>query len=234
MALLRGVVDLLFPPACQVCRTPGAAVLCRACVERFRLIHPPVCERCGKPLRGPPDLDFTCIPCRHRRLYFKQARAVGVYEGTLRDAVHSLKFKGRAALSGPLGRMMADVAARDRVLCACDVVIPVPLHPARRAERGFNQAEVLAQEVAAALQRPLAPHAVARARATLAQSGLPLPERRANVRRAFTAAPLTVRRVLLIDDVLSTGFTAGECARALRAAGAGEVVVLTLARSVLE
>lgn len=234
MALLRGVVDLLFPPSCQVCRAPGPELLCRACVDRFRLIRPPVCERCGKPLRGPPDLIFTCISCRHRRLYFRQARTAGVYDGALRDAVHALKFKGRVALSGPLGALMAEVAARDPVLRACDVVIPVPLHPARQAERGFNQAEALAQEVGAALQRPLAPHAVTRARATEAQSGLTLPERRANVRRAFVAAPLTVRRVLLIDDVLSTGFTVGECARALRVAGAREVVVLTLARSVLE
>ncbi|HLE77835.1 MAG TPA: double zinc ribbon domain-containing protein, partial [bacterium] len=89
MSLLRGVVDLLFPPACQVCRTPGPDVLCRVCADRFRLIRPPVCMRCGRPLRGPPDLVFTCVPCRRRRLYFSQARAVGIYDGTLRDAVHA-------------------------------------------------------------------------------------------------------------------------------------------------
>ncbi len=234
MALLRGVVDLLFPSACQVCRTAGPDVLCRECVGRFRFIHPPVCERCGKPLRGPPDLVFTCIPCRHRRLRFRRARAAGVYDGALRDAVHALKFKGRLALGGPLGRLMADVAARDPLLRACDVVIPVPLHPARQAARGFNQAEVLAQEVAAVLRRPLALGVLQRMRDTEAQSGLSLQERRVNIRRAFVAGPVNVRRLLLIDDVLSTGFTAGECARALRGAGAQEVAVLTLARSVLD
>jgi ComF family protein len=234
VALLRSVLDLLFPPACQVCRTPGPDVLCRTCTDRFRLIRAPVCDRCGKPLRGPPDLLFTCTSCRHRRLYFRHARAVGIYDGPLRDAVHALKFKGRSALSEPLGAMMARVAISDWVLAGSEMVVPVPLHPARQAERGFNQSELLAREVALALRRPLTPRAVQRARPTEAQSGLPLPERRANVRGAFIAAPLTARRVLLIDDVLSTGFTAGACAHALRTSGAQQVVVLTLARSVLD
>lgn len=234
MSLLRGVVDLLFPPACQVCRTPGPAILCRACVDRFRLIRPPVCTRCGRPLRGPPDLVFTCIPCRHRRLYFRQARAAGIYDGALRDAVHALKFRGRAALSEPLGSLMAAAALADPVAEGCDVVVPVPLHPHRRAARGFNQSELLAREVAAVLDRPLDVRILCRQRDTPAQVGLPLSDRRTNVRRAFMAVPHPAKRVLLVDDVLSTGFTAAACAQALRAAGAREVVVLALARAVLD
>ncbi|MGH2347995.1 MAG: ComF family protein [bacterium] len=234
MALLRGILDVLFPPACQVCRTPGPDVLCRACTDRFRLIRPPVCDRCGRPLRGPPDLLFTCVKCRGRRLGFAHARAAGVYEGTLRDAVHALKFRGRMTLGAPLGRVMADAAGAAPALEGCDAIVPVPLHPSRRTERGFNQAEVLAQEVAAALGLSLAPDALKRVRATRAQSELQLDERRTNVRGAFAAAAGGFQKVLLIDDVLSTGFTARECARALRAAGARKVVVLALARTVLE
>jgi len=234
VALLRGLIDLLYPPACQVCRTPGPDVLCRVCTDRFRLIRPPVCDRCGKPLRGPPDLIFTCIKCRGRRLGFAHARAAGVYEGTMREAVHALKFHGRMALGAPLGRLMAEVAAADPLLEGCDVIVPVPLHASRRAERGFNQAEVLAQEMGARLVLPVAPDALKRARPTRAQSELLLDERRTNVRGAFVAAAGKFRKVLLVDDVLSTGFTARECARALRVAGAREVVLLTLARSVLE
>jgi len=234
VALLRGIVDLFFPPACLVCRTPGPDALCRSCTDSFRLIRPPVCDRCGRPLRGPPDLLFICMFCRRRHLHFRHARAVGIYDGPLRDAVHALKFRRRAELGEPLGRLMADLAAADPVLRGCDLVVPIPLHVDRLAERGFNQAEVLAQEVAVALDRPLASRVLTRVRATQAQSVLLLPERRANVRGAFAAAPVSVRRVLLVDDVLSTGFTAAACAQALRGAGAHEVVVLTLARSVLE
>ena len=235
MAILRGLVDLLFPPACQVCRTPDPAVLCAACRERFRLIQPPVCDRCGRPLRGPPGLDFSCIPCRGRRLHFRRARAVGVYEGSLREAIHALKFGGRIALSEPLGLLMAQVAVSDPALACADLVVPVPLHPTRLAERGFNQAELLGREVAAALGKPLAPQALARVRATAAQSRLEAAERRRNVRLAFAAGQVSsARSMLLVDDVFSTGCTASDCARALRAAGAREVVVLTLAHSVLE
>lgn len=159
---------------------------------------------------------------------------MGVYDGTLRDAVHALKFRGRAALGAPLGRLMAVAAQADPVAQACDVVVPVPLHPHRQAARGFNQSELLAREIAAALNRPVDVRILRRVRDTPAQVGLPLAERRTNVRAAFAAGGTTAGRILLVDDVLSTGFTAASCAQALRAAGASEVVVLALARAVLD
>ncbi|HEY3248236.1 MAG TPA: ComF family protein [bacterium] len=234
MALLRGLADLLFPPACQVCREPGPAVLCPTCRERFRLIRPPVCQRCGKPLRGPPTLIFTCIPCRHRRLHFKHARAAGVFEGPLRDAIHALKFRGRTALSEPLGRLMVDTAPVHSLVRGCEVVVPVPLHPRRLAERGFNQSELLAREVAAALRLPLDIGILQRTRSTAPQTDLPLTERKINVRQAFEATAPPTGSILLVDDVLSTGYTAAACAGALRRGGAREVIVLALARTVLE
>ena len=232
--LLRGVADLVFPPACQVCRTPGVFPLCGACRAGFRAIRPPICQKCGKPLRGSPDLVFTCIPCRHRRLRFTCARAAGVYEGALREAIHALKFGGRRALAEPLGTMMVEVAATDERLSSAELVVPVPLHASRLRERGFNQSEMLAVEIAQGLDRPLCTNLLERTRLTAPQSGLLLDDRRANVRGAFTRTALTwAGRILLVDDVISTGSTVSECARALRGCGASEVCVLTVAMAVL-
>jgi len=233
MALLRGLADLFFPPACQVCDALGDFPLCSRCRAEIPLIRPPVCRKCGRPLRGPPDLIFTCIPCRHRRTYFSCARAAGVYEGPLRDAIHALKFGRCQALAAPLGRLMAEVVATDPRMHA-DLIVPVPLHPRRLRERGFNQAELLAAEVSRYLNVPLNPGALRRVRLTDSQTALSRDDRRANVRAAFgTATSLAARRVLLVDDVVSTGATAAECARALRRGGVDEVAVVSAALAVL-
>ncbi len=198
------------------------------------LIGPPVCRKCGKPLRGPPDLLFTCVPCRHRRTSFACARAAGIYDAPLRDAIHALKFGGCQALAGPLGRLMAEVAATDPRLRA-DLIVPVPLHPQRLRERGFNQAELLAAEVGAYLRLPVRTDLLHRARPTKSQTELSRSDRRANVRAAFVAGSrCAFGRILLLDDVMSTGFTAAECSRVLRAAGTREVVVATAALAVLK
>lgn len=231
---LRGLLELVFPPACQVCRNGGTFPLCATCRCAFRLVRPPVCQKCGKPLQGQPDLLFTCIPCRHRRLYFAAARAAGIYDGTLRDAIHALKFRSGRALAAPLGSLMAACAAGAR-LPAAQLVIPVPLHRRRLRERGYNQSELLAAEVSDRLGLPVRSDVLLRRQTTEAQSALTLEERRANVRGAFIAArALDGQTVLLVDDVLSTGFTASECARVLRQAGAGQVIVLTAAIAVLD
>lgn len=234
MSALRGIIDLLFPPRCQVCRTPGLFPLCAACRSAIRVIHPPVCRRCGRPLRGPSDLLFTCITCRRRRPHFSAARAAGVYDGALREAIHAFKFGRRRALAAPLGRLMAQVARRDPQLQAADLIVPVPLHRRRFRERGFNQSALLASEVAADVGFPLAEDLLIKLRAAPPQSGLLLKDRRQNVRGAFTCAGPVHGAVILVDDVISTGFTVSECARILCQAGAARVVVLTAAMAVPE
>ncbi|MDR7507537.1 MAG: ComF family protein, partial [Armatimonadota bacterium] len=205
MALLRGLLDLLFPAVCSVCREAGEYPLCSRCRAAFRLIRPPVCQRCGRPLRGPPDLVFTCIPCRHRRTYFRCARARGIYDGPLRDAVCALKFGRCRAMARPLGEMVAEVVGSDPRMEA-DVVVPVPLHRRRLRERGFNQAELLAVEAGRLLGLPVRSSALTRVRESPPQVGLGRDERRANVRGAFAAGDgVAGVRVLLVDDVLSTG-----------------------------
>ncbi len=221
-------VDLLFPPRCQVCGTPEAFPLCERCWLEFPRIERPVCQVCGRPLRGPPDLLFVCVPCRHRRNPLR-VRAFGRYEGRLRDAVHALKYRGRLALADPLGCALAQLLAQDAREAAPDALVPVPLHPRREARRGFNQAEELARAVGRYLHRP-ARRVLVRVRDTPSQTELDEDERRRNVRGAF-AVRESVRglRLVLVDDVVTTGSTLAECAAALRAAGAAEVLGVALA-----
>lgn len=225
----RATLDLMFPPRCQVCAAPDGFPLCAACSQSFPCIAPPVCQVCGRPLRGPPDLVFTCVACRHRRNPLR-VRAFGRYEGRLRDAVHALKYQGRLALAEPLGRALAEVVSADPVLSRADAAVPVPLHPRRQARRGFNQAEELARY----LGRPVV-RALVRVRDTPSQTELDEDQRRRNVRAAFAVCrPVRGLRVVLVDDVVTTGSTLAECAAVLRAAGAAQVGAVTVAMALPE
>jgi len=205
-----------------VCGAGGAFPLCVGCLGGFSRIGPPCCQVCGRPLPGPPDLAFTCIPCRARADPLR-VRAFGLYEGRLRDALHALKYRGRVALADPLGQALVEVVREDPVLSTADALVPVPLHPRREAERGFNQSEELAKVIAQQTGIPLL-RALVRVRPTAPQVGLPEAERRENVRGAFAVhGPVRALRVVLVDDVVTTGSTLAECARTLCRAG-GEVV----------
>lgn len=229
----RAAVDLLFPPRCQVCGVLEEFPVCGACWTSFSRIAPPVCQICGRPLRGPADLVFTCVPCRGRR-HAVRVRALGRYEGRLRDAVHALKYRRKLALAEPLGRALADVVIRHGLLEGVDAVVPVPLHPRRQAHRGFNQAEELAGALGRSLARPVL-GALVRTRDTPSQTELAEEERRRNVRGAFAVrSPVVGLRVLLVDDVVTTGSTLRECAAALQAAGAAGVVAAAVAMTVLD
>lgn len=216
-----------------------------------------VCGRCGLPIvsaRASEFGPFTCGPCRTEEPGFDLARSHGVYGGALRKAILALKFHGKERLAGRLGSLLADFwtamgAGAQPGRAVETLIIPVPLHPARQRQRGFNQAEVLARTLRMALSkragagksRPALPRlessALRRVRPTSPQAGLSLRGRKENVRAVFQVVkPETVRdrRVVLIDDVMTTGATASSCAQALKRAGAGEVAVLTLARATPE
>jgi ComF family protein len=176
---------------------------------------------------------FTCIPCREiKRHPVERVRAFGIYDGRLREAIHGLKYDGKIALAQPLGKMLGDAIGADPVLQAADVVVPVPLHRWREGERGFNQAEEVARIVAARCGVPLR-RLLVRRRATQWQTDLEESERRANVRDAFAVrGDARYARVLLIDDVVTTGNTLAECARTLRRAGVAAVCAATVAMTV--
>lgn len=147
--------------------------------------------------------------------------------------MHALKFEGKTALARPLGDLLAEAGSAMLAVGAVDCLVPVPLHPSREAERGFNQSVLLANRVGRRWGVPVEPRALRRRRPTLSQTDLDAERRRANVRGAFTlsrSAAVEGRHVLLIDDVFTTGATVAECARVLLEAGASAVGVLTLAR----
>ena len=171
-----------------------------------------------------------CSTCTADPPQYDYARSAAVYEGALREALHAFKFSGKRALARPLGDLAIEQCVAS-LLAGIEAVIAVPLARERERERGFNQAALLAQRIAKRLGVPTRPRWLARVRATRPQSDLPAAERRVNVRGAFQASRAVVgRHVLVVDDVLTTGATLGECARALRDGGARCVGVLTVAR----
>jgi ComF family protein len=228
-------VDLLFPPVCGVCGRDlekGEDPLCQRCREDFPRWEERICRVCGVPL---PDGGARCDVCRRRRRAFGFCRSAGIYDGGLRTAILQLKYGGREALARPLGLFLAECFYRRPELRRAQVLVPVPLHFVKRQARGFNQAELLALSLAKAVGLPVEARALTRARWTRAQAGLGREERLLNVESAFVVkgpGAFDGRRVLLVDDVCTTGSTLEACARALRSAGALRVDALTLARDV--
>jgi len=189
------------------------------------------CVDCRTPFLNPAPLDSDgrCRLCRLGLRQFDTVYSFGSYEGTLRELIHLLKYGKVRPLARPLGKLLASALPSDLV---CDAVVPVPLHWRRRLERGFNQSELLAKAVARRYgQRPV--NAVRRRRRTDAQTGLSNAERRTNVAGAFSVVrkdAVAGRRIILVDDVMTTGATAAACAGVLKRAGAQRVTLVTLAR----
>lgn len=231
---VTAVVDLVFPPLCPVCREMLGAgrrdPLCGVCWEALERIAPPWCRCCGAPL----GVEGLCGACRGRRPHFAYARAAARYGDLVRETIHAFKFGGRRGLANPLGDLLAGLGLGALPGAAPDVLVPVPLHPRRARERGYNQALLLARRLERAWGVPVVADALIRAVPTRPQTDLDAAARRRNVRDAFAVrrpALIAGRHVVLVDDVLTTGATAGECARSLTRAGAAAVGVLTVARA---
>ena len=228
-------LDLLFPPLCPVCREllgeGRRDPLCGRCWQRMSRINPPWCRCCGLPLA----IDGLCGACRARRPRFAYARAAARYGDVVREAIHAFKFGGRRTLAAPLGDLLAGLGLAALPGAPPDLIIPVPLHRRRERDRGYNQALLLARRLEQHWQVPVAVGVLARAAATAPQADLDAAARRRNVRGAFVVrepAAVTGRHVIVVDDVLTTGATVGECARCLTRAGAAVVGVVTVARTV--
>jgi ComF family protein len=215
------LLDVLLPPTCAACGAPGWP-LCGQCTDRVGVITPPWCERCGRPWEESLGSCADCPPPAIGR-----ARAPFLYDGPLSRAIRGMKFSGWHALGGHLAGAMAEVAGD---LLPAAVITWVPLSRRRRARRGFDQARVIAEEVAAFLHLPVRPM-LRRTRDTRAQARKGGAERRRALRDAFAATSDPPGRVILVDDVLTTGATAAACAEVLARSGAEFVSVLTAARS---
>lgn len=226
--LARAALDLIYPPICCVCDHVGDDYVCRACLELVSPVPEPFCDVCGQP-----GVSGVCPECLQHRPAFLRARAVGLFDGVLREAVHALKYDARPNVAGPLGRLLAAYAANYPALTNVDAVVPLPIHRRRERQRGFNQSALLAGHLAAAVGVPVLTHVLVRWVNTPPQVGLDRSARRANVANAFAVAKASEpagRRLLLIDDVMTTGATCDAASRALLSAGALSVQVLTLAR----
>jgi ComF family protein len=235
IAATRGIVSLLFPSTCGVCGgdlTHGVRGLCSGCRSRFTQWVGFSCRVCGIPL---PDGGARCHTCRQRRRSFRFCRSAGLYEGTLRKAILLFKYGGREEMAGPLSLCLAETFRSRPELRSAECVVPVPLHFVKHHARGFNQSELLAKGLTALLGLPLELNSLKRRRWTRAQAGLGKETRKGNVAGAFEVKrpdSIRGRRVLLVDDVCTTGATLDACSRTLRDAGATRVDALTLARDV--
>ncbi len=232
------IAGLLFPPRCQVCGELGDDLICSSCREDMVLIAAPRCVHCGVPLPPTPAGPNLCAECRQGR-DFSGARSVGLHTGSLRQAVLRYKFQRRRRLAKPLAEMLASVFEAETSgglpLSGCAALVPVPLYPARRAWRGFDQAELLCRRLSEIVELPVWTDVLARIRDTQPQVELSGRERRENVRGAFEARHryrLKGKSLILVDDVFTTGATLSACARMLRKAGATAVYALTVTRGV--
>jgi ComF family protein len=250
-----------FPADCRICDSPLIKVsrlpVCETCVASLRPLKGTYCTVCGEALHFPGYIDASninraetrCLLCQRANPPYERAVAYGSYDGELRDLIHLLKFQQVRPAADVLGRLLAETIANleqtmpvGTIFSSTIVVVPVPLHSRKQAQRGFNQAETIARSALKHIARlaaqpkrfELCTGVLARRRETGSQIGLTRHQRRENLRGAFTVnnpARILNRDVLLIDDVFTTGTTAAECARVLRRAGAARVWVATVART---
>ncbi|MCM2265513.1 MAG: ComF family protein [Desulfuromonadales bacterium] len=229
-------LNLFLPPACLLCGKklpPGflATDFCPECRAGLPQPAPARCPICAVAHRTLAPASHHCEACLRQPPPFARVHAVGPYAGTLQEAVQRFKYHGQLPLERPLGILLAESLPSRGKPCP-DLIVPVPLHRDRLRERGYNQALQLARQVGRRLSVPVEPNLLRRIRATASQQGLDAVTRKSNLRGAFAVtAPLSGRHLLLVDDVLTTGATARECAGVLRQAGAASVEVAVLGRA---
>lgn len=229
--------DLLYPAECLACTehlpNRDTVHLCEACLSEISKFEGEVCRKCGHPWGPFAAVERRCPNCRNRRLHFERAVSVGRYKSSLKNLVCGLKFGREPVYAVPLGLLMADTLRRYDLERSADMLIPVPLHPRKQIERGFNQSELLAAQVGRRVGLPVCVENLRRIRPTPSQTHFSRRQREKNVRGAFVVRrpqEILDRSVLLVDDVMTSGATTSECARVLYGAGAQRVIVITAAR----
>jgi ComF family protein len=230
-------LGLVFPEMCQLCHGQRATVrdglVCPQCWSHVRFIRPPFCERCGLPFPGDLTTSFECTNCREMELHFSSARSAVVARTVVLEVIHRFKYSRALWFENFLADLLVREAAPVLRGQNWDFIVPVPLHPLKLREREFNQAEILARRLGAATNIP--PHAkiLRRVNPTATQTLLTREQRAANMKNAFAVRPgrrLAGKRLVIVDDVFTTGATTSACAQALRRAGAADVCVWTVAR----
>ena len=234
--LLEAAASLLYPSVCIVCggKTRAGEYLCEQCEAKAMRIVAPFCQQCSEPFEGAITTAFTCANCAHRAIHFDAAVAGYRSRGIVRQIIHDFKYGRQIHLRHLVARWLCAALDDERLRGRhFDIILPVPLHPTRQRERGFNQAGLLAELLSARISilcKPL----LKRIRYTTTQTALDRAERMENLHNAFRLrknADVRGLHVLLIDDVLTTGSTLSECARVLKRAGAISVHAATAARA---
>jgi ComF family protein len=232
------LLQFLLPSQCHCCEKfleEGQQGICPDCLSKIRWIEPPLCTLCGVPFPSREIKNHLCGACLTRRKYFTIARALGYYEGPLRETIHRWKYEEKSYLTNFFGEKLAEGFQRYWDFESFDLLIPVPLHPHRLRERGFNQALLLVKELNRRTQIRYSKKLLQKKRLTTPQVHLSGGEREKGVRGSFhiqREEEVEGKSILLVDDVYTTGATVNECAKVLLKAGAERVDVLTLAHAI--
>lgn len=234
------LINFVFPAKCRICNELLLSLkekyICNDCFSKIEFVTPPYCDKCGKKLKE----SFSnvekplCSECQSIKRHFSLARVVGIYEGTLREGIHILKFEKKIGIHNPLGELLVNYLKEYQMdlISQVDFIIPVPLHRRRLNSRGFNQAQLLAIYIEKYFNIPLNLD-LKRIRFTPPQMNLDRKQRLQNIKGAFEIKNhklICGKCILLVDDIFTTGATVDECSKVLIKAGVKQVFVLTLAR----
>jgi ComF family protein len=240
-ALVQSALDttlgLFYPEVCALCQDEPASArdgfVGAKCRQQARFVRPPFCQRCGLPFEGDITASFDCSNCRDLELHFSSARAAVVAKTVVLEAIHRFKYSRALWFENFLAGLLLAEAVPILRGQKKSFIMPVPLHPLKQREREFNQAELLAARLSRATGIPLNTNLLRRVKATATQTLLKREQRAKNMHGAFAVRDglkLNGQKIILVDDVFTTGATTNDCARALRGAGAGDVCVWTVAR----
>ena len=232
-------LGFVYPEVCQVCgrehATAAEGFVCARCWQKVRFIKPPFCDRCGMPYEGDINTAFECGNCREMELHFRSARSAVLAGELMLEVIHRYKYQRALWFEPFLADLLIRQAAPELAREKWDMIVPVPLHPTKKREREFNQAERLGARLSRKTQIPMKTELLLRVEPTQTQTLLGRQQRAANVQDAFAARPgcrLKGARAVVVDDVFTTGATTSACAKVLLSAGAQDVCVWTVARGI--
>jgi ComF family protein len=230
--------SVIFPMSCCVCGDYSNDAVCNKCWSEVIMITEHACKKCDKPFYNPylisEEGDYICEDCQEKAIFFERAFSYGVYRDTLMKIIHAFKFHNKPYISKYLARKLLILIESNEEFKEIDLIIPVPMYWKKEIERGYNQSYLLAKQLSKLKKIKLEKGVLVKVKNTGSQSLMPMKSRKQNVKGSFfvkRSEKIRNKIILLIDDVYTTGSTVNECARMLRLAGAGKIIVLTIART---